>query len=106
MPRHRSSGWGQHRAPLGGQRARYTERHKINDRVPGAARTKAAKELLDEVRWMQFHENELMPARRRGGEADVRSTLQKAQTIGLIRMTGEQIEQEVRDVMAAPDVTA
>lgn len=53
---------------------------------------------------MNFHEVALMPARQRGGEAEVRRVLKQACIDGLISMSSAQLEQEVCDVMAAPDL--
>ena len=53
---------------------------------------------------MNFHDIVLMPARRRGGEAEVRRALDKAVADGVITMNERQLEQEVIDVMDAPDI--
>jgi len=57
------------------------------------------------VRWIEFHEQVLMPARLRGGAEEVRIVLLQARADGLMNMSNAQIEQEIRDVMAAPDIT-
>jgi len=59
--------------------------------------------MRDHARWMEFHETALMPARKRGGEAEVREVLAKARARGLAKLSEQQFEQEVRDVMAAPE---
>jgi len=63
-------------------------------------------ELRQMARWIEFHEQALMPARARGGAEEVRRVLVKARSDGLMNMSDPQIEQEIRDVMAAPGVTA
>lgn len=66
--------------------------------------TAAGSDLRSIARWMDYHESTLMPARRRGGESEVRRVLLTAREAGQIALTDSQIEQEVKDVMASPDV--
>lgn len=66
--------------------------------------TAAGNDLRSIARWMDYHESTLMPARRRGGESELRRVLLAARESGQIALTDSQIEQEVKDVMASPDV--
>lgn len=88
----------------GGQRAAYpTPAPRFGDVDTFAAKMSTAA-LRDHARWMDFHETALMPARRRGGETEVRLVLKQACADGLISMSDTQLKQEVRDVMAASDL--
>lgn len=77
---------------------------RVNITGASIAAKMSSGELRDHARWMHFHEIALMPARRLGGEIEVRRVLKQARSDGLTSMTDAQIEQEVRDVMAAPDM--
>jgi hypothetical protein len=57
------------------------------------------------ARWIEFHEQALMPARLRGGAEEVRRVLVQARADGLMNMSDVQIEQEIRDVMMAPGIS-
>ncbi len=89
----------------GGQRATHTTpAPRLGDAGTTAAKL-STMALRDHARWMNFHETALMPARRRGGEAEVRRVLKQACADGLISMSDVQLAQEVCDVMAAPDLS-
>ena len=93
----------------GGQCARNVERNPgrgRNSNPAQAQRRAGANELKAAANWMNFHDIVLMPARRRGGEAEVRRVLDKALSDGVITMNERELEQEVKDVMAAPDIEA
>jgi len=90
-----------------GQRARNVERNPgrgRNSNPAQAQRRPGGNELKAAANWMNFHDIVLMPARRRGGEAEVRRALDKAVADGVITMNERQLEQEVIDVMDAPDI--
>lgn len=63
---------------------------------------RASEDLKQISRWMQFHEQALMPARERGGADEIRRILLQARSDGLMNMTEAQIEQEISDVLSAP----
>jgi len=92
-----------------GQRASTVERNPRRGRNSNPAqsqRQSGGSELKSAANWMNFHDVVLMPARRRGGATEVRRVLDKALCDGVIAMNERELEQEVKDVMAAPDIEA
>lgn len=96
-------------AVQGGQRARIVERNPRRGRNSNQVQTQrrsGRSELKAAANWMNFHDVVLMPARRRGGATEVRRVLDKAISDGVITMNERELDQEVKDVMAAPDIEA
>lgn len=77
------------------------QRHSVRPVASTVASTRD--DLRNQAKWFDFHDSVLMPARRRGGQEEVRRVLMEARNAGKIRMNDNQLEQEIRDVMAAPD---